>query len=75
MNDDPDEVVQPLIDLRLNLEEVEFLWCLCYSVTKGEIPVHADYARVALAMEPILYRTLQGMIPGWHSPLKATHSN
>jgi hypothetical protein len=55
---------------RLDLEEIEFLWCLCFGVAKGEIAAHPEYIRIAKQLEPRLYAAVKELVPGWESPLK-----
>ena len=60
----------PTTIVSLELEKIEFLWCLCYGVTLGEIPAHPEYVRLAKELEPVLYAAVKEMVPGWESPLK-----
>lgn len=60
----------PGMTARLDLEEIEFLWCLCYGVVLGEVKAHPEYVRLAKQLEPRLYAAVKELVPGWESPLK-----
>lgn len=60
--------------LPLSAEEAEFLWCLTYAITLGQVAAHATYLPIAKKLEPRLYSHLQALAPGFRSPLKQVPS-
>lgn len=58
--------------IQFSVLELEFLWVMCYSVAKRQVKVHQDYYAIAEKLEPLLYRAVQALAPGWEHPLKQT---
>lgn len=70
-----EEMMARTVPINLNAEELEFLWCIAYAVTLGQVPAHAKYMPIAVRLEPLLYRGIQELAPGFESPLKAKHKH